>query len=171
MKMTGTQARRHEGTKWKSERLPRLFVPPCLRASVPSAFTLTELLVVISLIVIILALAVPAFNLISGSGSIDQAQNQISAMFAQAQATAVDRQNYVGVLFYKDAPADRYTLVIVEKVKPAPWVPLRPRADGTFVGVEYRKGDVVSRVTTITTTVTAKPGHPLGTMTRYYIAN
>src|SRR5687768_795933 len=120
-----------------------------------SAFTLTELLVVISLVVLILALAVPAFNLISGSGSIDQAQNQISAMFAQAQATAVDRQNYVGVLFYKDAPADRYTLVIVEKVKPAPWVPLRPRADGTFVGVEYRKGDVVSRVTTITTTVTA----------------
>src|SRR5687768_17267841 len=153
--MKGTKALRHAGTKGcpDANDVRKLFVPPCLgfprsgrSSSVPSGFTLTELLVVISLIVIILALAVPAFNLISGSGSIDQAQNQISAMFAQAQATAVDRENYVGVLFYKDVPADRYTLVLVEKVKPNPWIYQYPNPTGTgFIPVNYRVGDVVSR--------------------------
>jgi Tfp pilus assembly protein FimT len=132
-----------------------------------SAFTLTELLVVIMLIVLILFLAVPAFNLISGSGSIDQAQNQISAMFSQAQATAIDRQNYVGVLFYKDTASDRTTLVLVEKVKPRPWTAMKP--DGT--GMNYRKGEVVSRVTTITAAPAGMEGEPLGTMVRYYVAN
>ena len=142
-----------------------------MKAARACAFTLTELLVVIALIVLILGLAVPAFNLISGSGSIDQAQNQIATMLAQAQATAIARENCVGVLFYKDTAADRTALALVEKVKPSPWVSQKPTADGTFVTMKYYKGDVVSRVTTLTTAPPTMDGEPLGVMTRYYIAN
>ena len=38
------------------------FVPPCLRASVPSAFTLIELLVVIAIIALLIALLLPAIK-------------------------------------------------------------------------------------------------------------
>ena len=52
-------------------------------------FTLTELLVVISLIVILIALAVPAFSFITGSRSVDGAQNIVAAMLGRARSEAI----------------------------------------------------------------------------------
>ena len=74
MNIAGTKARTHEGTKWccKDEAMSaftlRLMpdphsVPSCLRASVPTGgFTLAELLIVIALIVLLVAMAVPALT-------------------------------------------------------------------------------------------------------------
>jgi prepilin-type N-terminal cleavage/methylation domain-containing protein len=79
-------------------------VPSCL---VRPAFTLTEILIVIALIVLMLALAVPAFNIIRGSRSTDSAQNQIAAMIGHARADAIGLQKIHGVMFFIDPATNR----------------------------------------------------------------
>jgi type II secretory pathway pseudopilin PulG len=81
-----------------------------------SAFTLTEILIVIGLIVLLIALAVPAFNLISGGRSIEGATNNISAALGRARAEAIGFQRPAGILFYMDPKSDRCTMVIVSGV-------------------------------------------------------
>ena len=49
-----------------------------------AAFTMTEILIVIALIVLIMGLAVPAFNLITGTRSVDAAENVVTAMLGRA---------------------------------------------------------------------------------------
>src|SRR5262245_47771689 len=65
-----------------------------------SAFSLTEILIVIALIVLLLALALPAFNFITGGRSIDGAMNGMSAFLARARTEAVGVQEMRGVMFY-----------------------------------------------------------------------
>jgi prepilin-type N-terminal cleavage/methylation domain-containing protein len=77
------------------------------------AFTLTELLIVIALIVLLLAMAVPAFNFISGGRSIDAAQNVVSAMLGRARARAIETERYAGVAFYLDPVTGKSTMTIV----------------------------------------------------------
>jgi prepilin-type N-terminal cleavage/methylation domain-containing protein len=67
------------------------------------AFSLTELLVVIAIMVLVLAAAVPAFRFMTGSRSVDAAQNNISAILGRARSMALALQRYVGVFFYLDA--------------------------------------------------------------------
>ena len=69
----------------------------------PRAFSLTELLVVIAIMVLVLAAAVPAFRFMTGSRSVDAAQNNLSAILGRARATALALQKQVGVLFYLDS--------------------------------------------------------------------
>jgi prepilin-type N-terminal cleavage/methylation domain-containing protein len=76
-------------------------------------FTLTEVVVVIGIIVIILALAVPAFNFITGARSIDAAQNLVAAMVGRARAEAIAQHRNVGVCFFRDPVGDRTTLALV----------------------------------------------------------
>jgi prepilin-type N-terminal cleavage/methylation domain-containing protein len=66
------------------------------------AFTLIEVLIVIGIIVLLIALAVPALSLISGSNSINGAENNVSAMLGRARSDAIALQKTTGVLFFID---------------------------------------------------------------------
>jgi prepilin-type N-terminal cleavage/methylation domain-containing protein len=90
---------------------PGPFAPSAAR----SAFTLIELLVVIGLIVVILGLALPAFNAITGSRSTEAARNIISANLGRARAEAMNRKAQVGVFFYLDPARDRTAVAIVQR--------------------------------------------------------
>jgi prepilin-type N-terminal cleavage/methylation domain-containing protein len=92
-------------------------------------FSLTELLIVIAIIVLALALAVPALNLITGAKSTEQAQNIISIILAQARNEAIGLQQYRGIFFYYDPADERVKMAMVEQVDP-------PDADNTVDGVD-----------------------------------
>src|SRR5438270_13614405 len=115
--MQGTKAPRHEGTKAASPPgNPLGRAGP--RPSRPHAFSLTEVLIVIALIVLILALAMPAFNFISGGRSIDSAMNQVSAFLSRARTEAIGLQEIRGVMFYIDPATQREMMVLVKEVSP-----------------------------------------------------
>jgi prepilin-type N-terminal cleavage/methylation domain-containing protein len=103
--------RRRDGVDFPRTSSLRLSVSPSLRA----AFTLTEVLIVIALIVLILALALPAFNFISGSRSVDGAQNTLSAFLGRARGEAIGLQEIRGVMFFIDPRTQRVNLAIVHE--------------------------------------------------------
>ena len=78
-----------------------------------AAFTLTELLIVIGLIVLIVALAVPAFNAMTGGRSVDAATNQLSAMLGRVRMEAIGLQEPRGLMFYRDPATQRIAARIV----------------------------------------------------------
>ena len=79
-------------------------------------FTLIELMVVMAIIVLLLGLALPAFNLIRGSRSVEGAQNQLSALLARARNRAIGLQKPVGVMFFLDKATNRATAAMVREV-------------------------------------------------------
>jgi prepilin-type N-terminal cleavage/methylation domain-containing protein len=79
------------------------------KLAIGNGFTLTEVLIVIGIIVLMLALAVPALNLLSGTKSIDGAENNLSAMLGRARADALGLQKDTGVFFFIDPGTDRVT--------------------------------------------------------------
>jgi hypothetical protein len=78
------------------------------------AFTLTEVLIVIGIIVLVLAMAVPAFNFISGSRSIEGGENVCTAMLGPARNLAISTGSFIGVAFYLDPVTERTTLAVVK---------------------------------------------------------
>ena len=78
------------------------------------AFSLTEVLIVIALIVLILAMALPAFNFITGGRSVEAATNQISAMLSRARTEAIGLQEIRGVMFYIDPVTNRQMMTLVK---------------------------------------------------------
>ncbi|HEV7301518.1 MAG TPA: prepilin-type N-terminal cleavage/methylation domain-containing protein [Tepidisphaeraceae bacterium] len=78
-----------------------------------AGFTLTELLVVITLIVLLIVLALPAFNFITGSRSVDAAQNVVGAMLGRARSEAINQQRSMGVAFWFDRTNERTAMAIV----------------------------------------------------------
>ncbi len=86
-------------------------------------FTLAEVTVVIAIIVLLLAMAVPAFNYITSNRSAEAAQNQIAGMLARARAEAIYRNGQalaggkfvtgVGVAFFVDTATARMTTAII----------------------------------------------------------
>lgn len=99
------------------------------------AFTLTEILVVIGVIVLIIALAVPAFDLIRGSRSTDAAENLVGAVLARARAEALESGGDRGVAFFLDPVTGRYTAALVR--------PATLQASVYSSGIAYRQFDVV----------------------------
>lgn len=81
-----------------------------MKANNRQAFTLVEMLVVMGIIVLAIALAVPALKYLTGSKSEQAAQNAVSAMLARARSDAVALQQPQGVLFTIDQANDRVTL-------------------------------------------------------------
>jgi len=77
---------------------------PCLpqRGRRRSAFTLIELLAVITVMVLLTALAVPAFNSINQSGDITKAVYDLTAAVETARAFALGNSTYVWVGFFEE---------------------------------------------------------------------
>ncbi|HEX3355964.1 MAG TPA: prepilin-type N-terminal cleavage/methylation domain-containing protein [Tepidisphaeraceae bacterium] len=91
---------------------------PPTRKRVPrirKGFSLTEVLIVIALIVLILAMALPAFNFITGGRSVDAATNQVSAMLSRARTEALGLQEIRGVMFYIDPVTNREMMTLVKE--------------------------------------------------------
>jgi prepilin-type N-terminal cleavage/methylation domain-containing protein len=102
------------------------------------AFTLTELLIVMGIIVLVVAVAVPSFRAITGGRSVEAAQNQLAAFIQRARQEAIGVQEMRGVAFIMATDADRPTAVMVREVaRPAPTSP------GEFAAVDVWL-DVVS---------------------------
>jgi prepilin-type N-terminal cleavage/methylation domain-containing protein len=79
----------------------------------PRAFTLIELLVVIGLLVLLLAMAVPAFNYITGARSVESARNMVNAMLGRMRLAALSTGTPCGVIFYVDQATGRTTMATV----------------------------------------------------------
>jgi prepilin-type N-terminal cleavage/methylation domain-containing protein len=77
------------------------------------AFTLTELLVVMGIIIILALAAVPATRFIMGSRSIEGAQNIVTAMIGRARAQAVSDREPRGAFFFVDPATDRSMVAII----------------------------------------------------------
>ena len=138
---TGTKALRYEGTKGKAMTVLyplRASVPSCLRAF-PRAFTLIEILIVIGIIVLLIALAVPALALISGSNSINGAENNLSALLGRARADAIALQKHTGVLFFIDPATQQAMMAEVQESSrngiPSEYVALDLVPDRDFVAL------------------------------------
>ena len=81
-------------------------------------FTLTEILIVIGLIVLMIALAVPTLSFLTGSRSVEGAQNNVSAMLGRARAEAIGLQEVRGVFFFLEKSTGRVAMALVREVQP-----------------------------------------------------
>jgi type II secretory pathway pseudopilin PulG len=77
-----------------------------------TAFTLTEILVVIGIIVLIAVIAVPSFRALTGGRSTEAAQNTISAVLSRARTEALGLQEPRGVMFYRDQETQRVGMMM-----------------------------------------------------------
>lgn len=77
-------------------------------------FTLNELLIVVAIMVLVIALAVPAFNVITNSRSVDSAENQVSTFLSGIRAEAIGLQEPRGAIFFEDIDTGRITLAAIE---------------------------------------------------------
>jgi type II secretory pathway pseudopilin PulG len=73
-----------------------------------------ELLVVIGIIVIIVALAIPVLNVLQGNRSSDAAQNQLQALINESRMIAIGLQRDAGVFFYIDPSTRRIHAILVQ---------------------------------------------------------
>lgn len=104
-------------------------LPPTTRHR---GFSLVELLIVVGIIVLVIAMAVPAFNLLNGTRSVDAAENLLGVMLARARTEAIGVQQTRGVMFYIDPVTQRVHVALVRQVDP-PGLPQNPApADGAF---------------------------------------
>jgi prepilin-type N-terminal cleavage/methylation domain-containing protein len=83
-------------------------------------FTLIELLVVISIIVLLLALAVPLIGSLRGGRSVDSGQNIVSAMLQRARARAIGIQQRRGVFFFDDTLSGKTGMLLVKVLDGTP---------------------------------------------------
>ncbi len=73
-----------------------------IRQTSHSAFTLIEMITVLTIIIIVLAIAIPVWNALLGGTNLASAQNQISAFLSNARADAIFNRQTIGVCFYID---------------------------------------------------------------------
>ncbi len=78
------------------------------------AFTLLELMVAVSIIVLASVLLVPGFVRLLESSNYANAVNTVSSALGQARALAIRTGRYTGVAFLYDIAADRFTLQVLE---------------------------------------------------------
>lgn len=82
----------------------------------PRAFTLTEMLIVVGIIVLVVLVAVPSFRALTGGRSTEAAQNQLSGLLGRARADALGLQEIRGIAFFLDSQTNR---AIVYEVRQA----------------------------------------------------
>ena len=117
---------------------PRSHLRRRTAAGAPRGYTLTEILVVIGLIVILIAVAVPVLSVLSGNRSTEAAENQVAALLNQARAQAIALQMNVGVAFFVDPASQRYTMALVGQEPGSPLTERLPDYD--FVTLQTGTG-------------------------------
>jgi prepilin-type N-terminal cleavage/methylation domain-containing protein len=85
-----------------------------LRLKFHRAFTMAEMLTVISIIVIVLAILIPTWNTLVGNSTIPNAQNLISVTLATARADALYNHQPMGVLFFVDPKTNQSAMAEVQ---------------------------------------------------------
>lgn len=100
-----------------------LGVPPRSRLAEPSfashlkkqrkAFTLVELLFVMTIIGILTALTIPALSSLNNSGNVNRAVNGISQLLDESRAFAMAHDTYVWVGFSQDSTTQKLTVGVV----------------------------------------------------------
>ena len=109
------------------------FPPSLTRPLTPSSprpgFTLIEMIVVITIIVIAMTLAVPAIRSLTGSRSQEAAQNVLTTALGSVRAEAMALQRVEGIMFFLDTSSDRIQCVAVMET------PNQPATD--HLGVTY----------------------------------
>jgi prepilin-type N-terminal cleavage/methylation domain-containing protein len=135
-------------------------------------FTLTELLIVITLIVIILGIAIPTLSTLTGSRSTESGKNQLAAMLGRARGFAIQSPlgTAIGVAIYVDPVNGRTDMALVRMINSVgasayqAWIYqdgihlLKP--DGTVdttTAVQYQTGDVVFRLGDASTWTSTNP--------------
>lgn len=108
-----------------------------------AGFSLTELIIVVGIIILFIAVAVPAFNLITGRQSIAGAQNILSAEVANVRMRAIGQQRPMGLLFVVDS-AERvaiHRLELVDRANDYVLLDRVPEADPVLlpagIGVQF----------------------------------
>src|SRR6266567_180569 len=76
-------------------------------------FTLVEMLVVISIIVLVVGMAVPLFRVMSTDRSVESGQNIVSAMLQRARSRAIGLQSPRGIFFFEDQATKKTAMVMV----------------------------------------------------------
>ena len=86
--------------------------------SVARGFTLVELMIVLTIIVVLVAAAVPALRSIMGTRSNEVAINKISAFLGRARLRAIGLQEPSGIFFYIDPQTQLITMSMVRQTPP-----------------------------------------------------
>lgn len=111
-----------------------------------AGYTLTEVVIVMGILVLVMALAVPAFNFITGSRSLEAAQNTVSAMLGRARSLALYQGKPAGVYCTWDSTRNRVTMALVQAQTADSNVlvfvaqdrqPLQPSTGIKGIGIDY----------------------------------
>lgn len=89
-----------------------------------AGFTLPELLVVMGIIIIFIALAIPALNVMDGSRSIAVGENNLSSALVRTREEAIGLQQIRGLAFTLDPGSSRVVATLVQSTDapPLPYV-------------------------------------------------
>ncbi len=79
-----------------------------------SGFTLIEMITVLTIIILVLAIAIPVWNALMGGTNVAAAQNQISALLANARADAIYNRQTIGVCFFIDPKTQQTAMAEVQ---------------------------------------------------------
>lgn len=91
-----------------------------------------EMLVVIGIIILIVAMAIPAIRSLTGTRSLDAGYNTVSALVTRAREEAVGLQTVHGVLFYLNPSNDRVEAAIVQETAPPNFAGPAPANQPTY---------------------------------------
>jgi prepilin-type N-terminal cleavage/methylation domain-containing protein len=77
-------------------------------------FTLIEMITVLTIIIIVLAIAIPVWNALMGGTNLAAAQNQISAFLSNARTDAIYNRQTIGVFFFIDPKTQQTAMAEVQ---------------------------------------------------------
>jgi type II secretory pathway pseudopilin PulG len=84
------------------------------RISRAAGFTLIEMITVLTIIIIVLAIAIPVWNALMGGTNLAAAQNQISAFLSNARTDAIYNRQIIGVFFFLDPKSQQTAMAEVQ---------------------------------------------------------